>query len=89
MIAPAAMDEERLSKDRKSEIRMRKEALRKASKSSLIKELANELEGRPEEVSKYNLQVYYEFIILLCYAAAYINLVNHSICYLDKGVRWN
>ena len=57
MIAPAAMDEDRLSKDRKSEVRLRKEALRKASRSSLIKELANELEGRPEEVSNDDLKV--------------------------------
>ena len=59
MIAPAAMDEERLSKDRKSETRLRKEALRKASRSSLMKELANELEGRPDEVSNPNFKMYY------------------------------
>lgn len=64
MIAPAAMDEERLSKDRKSETRLRKEALRKASRSSLMKELANELEGRPDEVSNPNFKMYYGPILL-------------------------
>lgn len=51
MIAPMAMDEERILKNRKSESRAQKDALRKASRSTLIKDLANDLEGRPEEVS--------------------------------------
>lgn len=53
MIAPMAMDEERILKNRTSESRVHKEALRKASRSSLIKELANELEGRPEEIKEF------------------------------------
>ena len=71
MIAPAAMDEERLSKDRKSETRVRKEALRKASRSSLMKELANELEGRPEEVSNPNLKMHYRLIFFICLSLVY------------------
>ncbi|KAH7278926.1 hypothetical protein KP509_38G064600 [Ceratopteris richardii] len=53
MFAPVAMDEEKISKDKRSEMRARKDALRKASRSSLVKELASELEGRPEEIREF------------------------------------
>lgn len=50
MFAPTAMDEEMNARNKKLEIRKQKETLRKASRSAFVKELANDLEGRPEEV---------------------------------------
>jgi hypothetical protein len=49
MIAPAAM-EEGTGRDRRSKARAEKDMHRRAARSSFIKELANEVEGRPEEV---------------------------------------
>jgi U3 small nucleolar ribonucleoprotein protein LCP5 len=51
MIAPTAMEGEERSRDRRSKVRAEKEIQRRASRSAFIKELANEVEGRPEEVS--------------------------------------
>lgn len=53
MIAPMVMDDERISRDKKSELRAQKDALRKASRSGLIKDLATQLEGRPEEIKEF------------------------------------
>lgn len=50
MIAPAAMDEEGTGRDRRSKARAEKDMHRRAARSSFIKELADELAGRPEEV---------------------------------------
>lgn len=50
MIAPTAMEGEERSRDRRSKVRAEKEIQRRASRSAFIKELANEVEGRPEEV---------------------------------------
>eukprot|EP01018_Ginkgo_biloba_P040155 Gb_36096 [translate_table: standard] len=50
MFAPTAMDEEKSSKNKRLELRKQKETLRKASRSAFVKELANDLEGKPEEV---------------------------------------
>ncbi|KAG0617768.1 hypothetical protein M758_4G013400 [Ceratodon purpureus] len=50
MIAPAAMEEEGTGRDRRSKLRAEKDMHRRAARSSFIKELANEVEGRPEEV---------------------------------------
>lgn len=53
MIAPAAMEEEKILKNRKSESRAQRDALQKASRSTLLKDLANDLEGRPEEIKEF------------------------------------
>ncbi|BBN09238.1 U3 small nucleolar ribonucleoprotein protein LCP5 [Marchantia polymorpha subsp. ruderalis] len=50
MIAPAAMEGEEPSKDKKAKARADKESRRKASRSAFIKELADELDGKPEEM---------------------------------------
>lgn len=50
MIAPAAMEENGTGRDRRSKARAEKDMARRAARSSFIKELANEVEGRPEEV---------------------------------------
>lgn len=50
MIAPAAMEEEGTGRDRRSKARAEKDMHRRAARSSFIKELANEVEGRPEEI---------------------------------------
>lgn len=52
MIAPAAMEEEGTGRDRRSKARAEKDMHRRAARSSFIKELANEVEGRPEEVRR-------------------------------------
>lgn len=53
MIAPTAMVEEKKLEKRRSDSRAQKEALRRASRSNLIKELASELEGKPEEIKEF------------------------------------
>ncbi|KAJ7534374.1 hypothetical protein O6H91_13G091500 [Diphasiastrum complanatum] len=53
MIAPTAMQGDENSKDRKSRARAEKEQQRRASRSAFVKELANDLEGRPEEVGEF------------------------------------
>ncbi|KAL3687632.1 hypothetical protein R1sor_013941 [Riccia sorocarpa] len=50
MIAPAAMEGEELSKDQKAKARAEKEYRRKAKRSGFLKELADELDGKPEEL---------------------------------------
>jgi len=50
MFAPTAMDEEMVARNKKLEVRKQKEMLWKASRSAFVKELANDLEGRPEEL---------------------------------------
>ena len=50
MIAPAAMEEEGTGRDRRSKVRAQIDMQRRAARSSFIQELANEVEGRPEEV---------------------------------------
>ncbi|KAL2629616.1 hypothetical protein R1flu_014302 [Riccia fluitans] len=50
MIAPAAMEGEELSKDQKAKARAEKESRRKAKRSAFVKELADELDGKPEEL---------------------------------------
>eukprot|EP00252_Welwitschia_mirabilis_P000675 TRINITY_DN10649_c0_g1_i1.p1 TRINITY_DN10649_c0_g1~~TRINITY_DN10649_c0_g1_i1.p1 ORF type:complete len:326 (-),score=85.64 TRINITY_DN10649_c0_g1_i1:368-1345(-) len=50
--APTAMHEEIDDKAKKLEERKQKEMLRKASRSAYVKDLANDLEGRPEEVKE-------------------------------------
>lgn len=53
------MDEEKDAKVKKEEMWKEKEMLHKASRSAYVKELANELEGRPDEVLNF-------FSIVLC-----------------------
>ncbi|GLJ47878.1 hypothetical protein SUGI_1011060 [Cryptomeria japonica] len=50
MFAPTVMDEEKNAKDKKLQMRKQKEMLHKASRSAFVKELANKLEGKPDEV---------------------------------------
>jgi len=50
MIAPTAMAEEGTGRDRRSKARAEKDMHRRAARSSFIKELADEVEGRPREV---------------------------------------
>ncbi|CAN6482335.1 unnamed protein product [Victoria cruziana] len=50
MFAPTSMDEGHNTKQRKAELRKEKEAVRQASHGSFLKEMMNELEGKPEEV---------------------------------------
>ncbi|KAF3774519.1 Neuroguidin [Nymphaea thermarum] len=50
MIAPTSMDEGHSSKHKRTELRKEKEAVRQASHSSFLKEMMNDLEGKPEEV---------------------------------------
>ncbi|KAH9298821.1 hypothetical protein KI387_030503, partial [Taxus chinensis] len=50
MFAPTAMDEEKDARNKKLEMRKQKEMLHKASRSAFVKELANNLEGKPDEV---------------------------------------
>lgn len=55
MMAPTAMEEEGTGRDRRSKARAEKDMHRRAARSSFIKELADEVEGRPQEVSKVSL----------------------------------
>lgn len=50
MMAPTAMEEEGTGRDRRSKARAEKDMHRRAARSSFIKELADEVEGRPQEV---------------------------------------
>ena len=66
MLAPAAMEGEETGRERRTKVRSEKEMQRRASRSAFIRELANELEGRPEEVwSLYTVfcRVYMQSII--------------------------
>ncbi|ERN14351.1 neuroguidin [Amborella trichopoda] len=50
MFAPTSMDEEKSSKQKRLESRKGKEALRQAKNSGFVKDLIDDLEGRPEEI---------------------------------------
>lgn len=48
--APASMDEDKMSRKERNALRKEKETLRQARQSTFMRELVNDLEGRPEEV---------------------------------------
>ncbi|XP_077233946.1 sas10/Utp3/C1D family [Tasmannia lanceolata] len=48
--APTTMDEDKMSKQEKLALRKEKETLRQAKQSAYVKELMDDIEGRPEEV---------------------------------------
>lgn len=48
---PTSMDEDKMSRKEINALRKEKETLRQARQSTYIRELVNDLEGRPEEVS--------------------------------------
>lgn len=49
-IAPAMMGEEKMSRHEKNALRKEKQALRQVSQNSYVREMVDDLEGRPEEV---------------------------------------
>lgn len=49
-IAPAMMDEEKMSRQEKNALRKKKMALRQASQNSYVREMVDNLEDRPEEI---------------------------------------
>ena len=49
--APASMEEDKMSKQERNVLRKEKETLRQARQSAYVRELMDDLEGRPEEVS--------------------------------------
>eukprot|EP00271_Cylindrocystis_brebissonii_P002772 TRINITY_DN13573_c0_g1_i1.p1 TRINITY_DN13573_c0_g1~~TRINITY_DN13573_c0_g1_i1.p1 ORF type:complete len:875 (-),score=338.73 TRINITY_DN13573_c0_g1_i1:369-2879(-) len=51
MMVPAAMEDESKSRDSRSKQRAEREARKRAVRSSFVREMAAELEGRPEEVA--------------------------------------
>lgn len=48
--APASMDEDKMSRKERNALRKEKETLRQARQSTFMRELVNDLEGRPQEV---------------------------------------
>lgn len=48
--APTSMEEDKLSKQDKNALRKEKNTLRQARQSAFVRELVDDLEGRPEEV---------------------------------------
>lgn len=48
--APASMDEDKMSRKERNALRKEKETLRQSRQSTFMRELVNDLEGRPEEV---------------------------------------
>eukprot|EP00262_Sarcandra_glabra_P014004 TRINITY_DN3995_c0_g2_i1.p1 TRINITY_DN3995_c0_g2~~TRINITY_DN3995_c0_g2_i1.p1 ORF type:complete len:196 (+),score=52.87 TRINITY_DN3995_c0_g2_i1:86-589(+) len=48
--APTAMDEDKISKQEKIALRKEKQTLRQAKQSAYVREIMDDLEGRPEEV---------------------------------------
>ncbi|GER28929.1 Sas10/Utp3/C1D family [Striga asiatica] len=53
--APSSMDEDKMSRQERNARRRDEEILRQARKSAYVRELMNDLEGRPEEVVRENL----------------------------------
>lgn len=49
------MEEDKISKQDRNAIRKEKNALRQARQSAYVREMLNDFEGRPEEVSFYDL----------------------------------
>lgn len=52
-LAPALMDEDKMSKQKRNDLRREKERLRSAKQSPYMIDLLNDLEGRPEEVREF------------------------------------
>lgn len=48
--APTAMEEDKMSRQEKNALRKEKEMLRQAKQSSYVRDLINDLEGKPEEI---------------------------------------
>ncbi|KAL0417635.1 UNVERIFIED_CONTAM: Neuroguidin [Sesamum radiatum] len=51
--APSSMEENKMSRQEKNVLRKEQEMLRQAKQSAYVRELMNDLEGRPEEVREY------------------------------------
>ncbi|XP_027147905.1 neuroguidin [Coffea eugenioides] len=49
-LVPATMDEDKMSRQERNAMRKEKETLRQARRSAYVRELMNDLEGKPEEV---------------------------------------
>lgn len=52
-LVPALMDEDKMSKQKRNDLRREKERLRSAKQSPYMIDLLNDLEGRPEEVREF------------------------------------
>lgn len=48
--APATMGQDKMSREERNALRKEKETLRQARRSAYVRELMNEIEGKPEEV---------------------------------------
>ncbi|KAK2981032.1 hypothetical protein RJ640_005924 [Escallonia rubra] len=51
--APASMAEDKISREERNALRKEKQALRQARQSTYVRELMNDLQGRPEEVKEF------------------------------------
>lgn len=49
--APTAMEEDKMSKQEKNTLRKEQQMMRQAKQSAYVRDLIDDLEGRPEEVS--------------------------------------
>lgn len=49
--APVSMEEDKISRQERNALRKEKETLRQARQGAYVRELMDDLEGRPEEVS--------------------------------------
>ncbi|KAK6122787.1 hypothetical protein DH2020_043465 [Rehmannia glutinosa] len=54
--APSSMEEDKMSKQERNALRRDKEIVRQARQSAYVRELMNDLEGRPEEVRKSRIE---------------------------------
>ncbi|CAA2958608.1 neuroguidin [Olea europaea subsp. europaea] len=51
-LAPAIMEEDKISRQERNALRKERESLRQAKQSAYVRELMNDLEGRPEEITE-------------------------------------
>ncbi|CAI9763026.1 unnamed protein product [Fraxinus pennsylvanica] len=51
-LAPAAMEEDKMSRQERNALRKERENMRQAKQSTYVRELMNDLEGRPEEITE-------------------------------------
>ena len=69
--APTSMEEDKISKQERNAMRKEKETIRQARQSAYVRELMDDLEGRPEEVSSgfvlLVLLILDDCILLFCY----------------------
>lgn len=80
-LAPAIMNEDKTSRQERNALRKEQEMLRQAKQSTYMKELIDDIEGRPEEVCDHLVHFCYLLLhISFLDSLVFLTISNHKMC---------